>query len=355
MIKIGILTFHFSHNIGSALQTYALRKYLLSLGAGVECNVINYEKKDWIPIPLFSDCKSNVLQYVKRRIVFSLVKIRIAYFVRFQRRYCGLTKRYGRADLQKLNETYDLFVFGGDQIWCVENHKVDETYFGDFVRDESKKVSYAPSFGITKLPENRKANIAKLLSKFKMISVREKSGQEIVNDLLGYRPQIVLDPVFLINREAYDDLAGGKKVNTGNCFCYIRNKNYGCAMEFATIASKKKNLMLQTVSDTDLNGKYIPIIGPERWLRLVKSADLIVTNSFHGMCFSIIYHKEFYVDANQNETRILNILEMLGLEDRLLPLKDGKEAKPINWNNVDNIIAKHRQESFDYIKQAIFN
>lgn len=281
--------------------------------------------------------------------------MRIAIFKKFQRQYCGLTKRIKKEDLPNLNSQYDMFVFGGDQIWCVENSKVDDTYFGDFINDNRKKISYAPSFGITHLPGTYKEKIGDYLGKFKAISVREKSGQEIIKEILRIEPSIVLDPVFLIGKEYYDKLATKTKEKDNFCLCYIRDKSYGIAVDTAKELTERYHLKMMTLSGTDLNGSRFPIVGPESWLSLIKSAKIIVTNSFHAVCFSIIYHKEFYVDANQNATRIINILKMLGLEDRILPINKIYDAKSIDWNKVDKIIECECQKSKQYLKEAIFS
>lgn len=354
-MRIGILTFHFSNNVGSALQAFALRKYLISQGQDVKCSVINYEKRGWIPSPNLTKFKLEVYEYLRQMVVYALVIISIKWFTRFQRKHCELTKRVTREELHALDDKYDMFVFGGDQIWCVENRKVDDTYFGDFVKDKQKKISYAPSFGITQLPDGKKEHIKQLLSEYKCISVREKSGQEIVADLLGYNPTIVLDPVFLIGKKSYEELEDSAVKLEGYCLCYIRDKNKGYTMEYAERFAYSQNLKLHTVAGTYLDGRHFPIIGPEAWLKLIKRANLIITNSFHAVCFSIIYHKDFFVDANQKGTRILNILGMLGLEDRLLPIKEETQVRPIDWNRIDAIIQQHREVSESYLKQAIFS
>lgn len=273
--------------------------------------------------------------------------------MRFQKKYCGLTKKLKREELSELNNYYDCFVFGGDQIWCLDNAKVDDTYFGDFVKERSKKISYSPSFGITQLPEESKKRVASLLGEFKSLSVREKSGQAIVFEMLGYYPKLVVDPVFLLKETSYNELIKeyeGPKY----CLCYVRERQFGNMMKMATDIAKRNDFSVLSLAGTSLNGKRIPIIGPEVWLGLIKGAEVILTNSFHAVCFAIIFHKDFYVEANANSTRLINILEMFELQDRLLPLQK-TQSKPIDWVKVDSILEEHRNESIAYLNQALFD
>lgn len=225
-MRIGILTFHFSHNVGSALQAFALQKVISNFeynGCKVECDIINYEKPGWLG--KFNIGLYNIWRWPMFMIVRMLMRLRIWMFKKdFLLKYGHQTKRYSRCQLTKLNNVYDKFVTGSDQIWNLENPKVDETYFLDFVCDDNKKIAYAPSFGEEFICSEFKKVISKWLLKYNHIAVREKSGVGIVEELTGRKCQVVLDPTLLLKSEDYLKLSIKPKVGGGHFSVYKGQK-----------------------------------------------------------------------------------------------------------------------------------
>lgn len=256
-----------------------------------------------------------------------------------------------RNDLQQLLSQFDVFITGSDQVWNQDNAKVDGTYFLDFVDRESKKISYAPSFGVDKLSEEQARRATNWLSSFNIenISVREQQGVDLVSRLIGYEPVITLDPAFLLTQEQRRKIAKPPK-ESGYIFLYERVDSQSIC-EFAKKLSKETGLPIIQCGGYSWHtvGKRARGLRPDDWLGYIQNADYIVTNSF--------YRKPFFVEMRQGKhgntnSRLSSILNQLQLNDRVISEEIDVHEK-IDYDAVIPILDEKRAESINWLKSRL--
>ena len=324
-MKIGILTFHSAVNYGAVLQCWALAEKLKSMG--FEVFIINYVssfiKEKYSPFSwTFLSEKSLMgkVQYLMLHF-FKRGKI-IARNEKFST-FINACFRYVSLDL--IDEKMDIVLVGSDQVWNTElTGGYDKHYFLDFpIKSQIKRISFAASSELVHFQRtingNNKAIMA--LSKFHALSVREEA---LKNELLskGLKDVVVVsDPTLLLDIEHYEKVVAEKIVDEKDLFVF-QVVNSPLTMKVAQKMAKSKNLKL-----VYLNASYrlfqkdknvsIPI-GPSEFLSLIKYSDFIITTSFHGTAFSIIYRKQFVTIRTAHMNRQENLLYMLGLSNRII-------------------------------------
>lgn len=364
--KVGILTFSYSSNPGSVLQAYALQKKISEIN-GCTASIINYQKthagkpilgKTVFYKPIRKWHPKKVIEWTLRIIAHP---IRMRKYEKFFNKYYNNypTKICGRNNLKALENEYDIFVVGSDQVWNLDSYNVDYTYFLDFVSNSHKKISYAASFGQSGVPERERKNAAKFISDFTSISVREENGIETVSQLTGKQAEWVLDPSLLLDKKDYNMAIPTMK--NRYVFLYLREDSSRLE-EFACKLAELHNLqVVKVLKHWRCNKKGHPFsaLGPLEWLGLMQNADFIVTNSFHGICFSIIFEKEFYVDLLKNNSSITNpriesLLKQFELTSRNIDAVENFESlEKIDYKTVNEIKLNRKNESLNYLKKAI--
>ncbi|MCI6329397.1 MAG: polysaccharide pyruvyl transferase family protein [Erysipelotrichaceae bacterium] len=339
--SIIICTWHYFQNIGSQLQAVALFNCIKNLGLNVK--VLNYRNKKY--------CKSHfdetikVIHPVFSLLCFLLKKRRAGLFNRFCYTNLDLTRLFYGKESISFKTKPDILVFGSDQIWA--QNVFDEVYFGSIscLSNDIKRFSYAPSVVTNQVYTKEQAFIIKEhLSLFSSVSFREPISSDISTCFGLKKYEVVCDPSLLMSKTFYEGLSNKKIVKK------IKNKNY-CLSYFLTQTEKTDhacsslkekygyrivNISKQSIECADLN--LYSKTGPAEFLALVSDSDFILTDSFHGVCFSLIYRKNFFVierfhsndDLNQNR-RISFLLDIFGLSDRILPF--GLE----NFNDIENV------------------
>jgi hypothetical protein len=353
MRKIGIVTFHRSVNYGAVLQSYALKYMINTLGA--QCNIIDYknpyiEEINKVKFLDFNSIKSlinGILTYHSRKAKFGK-------FVDFRKEYLMPVKFKNDLD-------YDAFITGSDQVWNYKLSQFDTTYFLDFVKDNNKKNSYAASFGISEIPNEHTEKYKNLLIDFNKISVREEQGLQIINTLLKREAPVVLDPTLLLDMGEWKNTF---RINNNSekkyilLYLMIPDPNL---IEFAEYLSKETGYEVIYITDKvkkSINATYARTVSPIEWLELFMDATYIVTNSFHGVAFSINFNKNFFMSllpstANVN-SRLENIINLFGLENRKI-VKGQKENifENIDYSRVNYILEQERVNSINYLKDII--
>ncbi|MCK5129868.1 MAG: polysaccharide pyruvyl transferase family protein [Clostridiales bacterium] len=349
-MKIGTITFHWGTNYGATLQAYALQQYLLSQGYDTE--IIDYKPR--------KVRQYEMLWTFVRRDFKRLIKLRK--FNIFRKFFLSLSKRtyYTNKQLVNLCQHYDTYITGSDQVWNVAftDHaegKPTLSYYLNFADKNKKRVSYATSFGTNELPDKIKSLVVSDLEQFDAISVREATGKGIIEDM-GFDATITLDPTLLLKENDYNKLLVGVKTkNTYPLFSYILHDNQSFAHEL-------KDHVYSTYFDSKQDAKYEnePISIPE-WLYNIKNAKLVLTNSFHGVIFSILFHKKFIVvpvEGSDMNDRIITLLNYVGLSDRLITSVN-KEAidRLINsntdWNKVDSDLQVYKKSSEAFLHETL--
>lgn len=359
-MKIGIITFHTALNYGAVLQTYATYTILIKMGNDVE--IINYHapfnEKRFAPkgMKYFFNIRNiaNILLHnsyqhfnksVFNQFITNHLKTTIPY--------------YDASELFKLNEVFDTFISGSDQVWNLACTEGDDTYYLPFVDDLKKRNAYAVSLGYNQVPENMKVIYAKLINGFNNISVREKAGVRIVKELTDKDATLVLDPTLLLSRSQWKKIADFSKVPMGRYLLMYLMSEDKALIKFAKEFAKRKDLQIIYINQRAFHMKgavNIKNITPEQWIGLFLRADTIVTNSFHGLVFSINFHKLFYTKYIPNSisnSRLETILDLLSLHNRRLGSSTYDVNSEIDYVSVDLELQELRKHSILYLKKII--
>ena len=361
-MKVAIITFHRAINYGAVLQVLALQESIMKLNH--EATVIDYRCK-----AIEEDYKNIRLKkgVGLKSIVNNVISYPIRYkkkkeFYRFVEKNLNLSSSIysSNAELIKSNDEYDIFITGSDQVWDDKCVKFDKAYFLDFVSESSKKNSYAASFSFGELPNDLKEEYRARLKDFNNISVREEVGKKIFGQLLNKNIVVSLDPTLLLNKEEWSKYATERLIEQKYILIYsvhAPNKLF----KFAEELSNKTGFKLVNINDSwqrKVNAKYLRGISPSEYLSLFKNAQYILTNSFHGTVFSLIFNKKFMVElvskTNKINHRSKHLLELLGLEDRILENIDGKwQDDDIDYKNVNCILEIERKKSIQYLENIL--
>lgn len=361
-MKCGIITFHRAINFGAILQTYALQSSLEKLG--VDCEVIDY-RSEFIE-RYYQPLSLNKLPNIKRVLAIVLKNGVISEnrqsFIDFSEKYLKRSTIIykSKQDMKKSNEKYDVFISGSDQVWSYITAGFDKNYFLDFVTDEKKKSSYAASFGVENIPEEYKKEYIKLLSSYENVSVREEQGAKIIRELLGTTPQVVLDPTLLLDRNEWEKIASGKSENQRYLLLYLIAESKKIITMAKKIA-KERNLKIIYINDRWYKRRGMESrskTSVNDFINLFLNADCVVTNSFHGICFSINFKKEFFVqllpEPAKVNSRLENILNMFNLSDRRVEdLQTLKLMQPINYKVVHKKLNDERMKAKEYLNGVI--
>lgn len=263
------------------------------------------------------------------------------------------------------SDEYKKFVCGSDQIWCSTTLYVDPLMYLRFA-PKHKRVAYAPSIGRNYIPSYNRRQMKKYINDIPSLSIRETEGQGLIRELTGREAPIVLDPTLLYDKSHWDKLKA--KVETGEKYmlCYFLDTPKERVQKRLAEVSKERGLrIIALVSKLDVceaedASVIYPDCGPREFLSYVENAELTVTDSYHGMLFSITYGKDFWsVEREYGEfdqsSRQKTVLRMLSLENRYL-LPDGDlsfSAEPIDHAAVKKIIEQRRKESLDHLKKSL--
>lgn len=369
-MKIATITFNHAHNHGSMLQTYALQQFICKLckqvGVTVEYTVIDYDTD--VQRELYNVFKSGLnAKSIAKNCIASLyykaLKARHAKFESFLRDKCHLSKRY--ATPQQLADSApvaDMYISGSDQLWNVRSQDFSDVYYLPFVK-AGKRISYAASFGPLKIDWSKydAPKYTNLLSNYQVISVREEGSADNVEHLTGTRPQVHLDPTFMLTVEEWRKVQSDANYRDGKyilLYCLEPSKAQLCV---AKAISKKLDLPIVVLRYNNTNDWFNPFVhkydaGPTDFLAYIDHAALVLSSSFHGTAFSLIYHKPFYVFNGLTDNRISSILHSIGLEERSIEtIADIEKIKidAIDADRIDAFLDDERARSTNYLTESI--
>lgn len=362
-MKCGVITFHRAINFGAVLQTYALNKVINDLG--VDCEVIDYYcttlEKQYKPLSIKSliELKKMASILLKN----AQVKDNRKSFDDFSKRYIKFSREkfYSNKDLINCNKNYDIFIAGSDQVWSYYCAGFDTAYFLDFVKDNHKKNSYAASFGVESIPNQYISKYNELLKDFNNISVREEQGAEIVKSITKREATVVLDPTLLVTKEQWNEISPENNQSEKYILVYLLAETKSI-FKFAKTLAKDKNLKIVYIHDRLFNKggvKNLNKVSPDRWVSLFINAEYIVTNSFHGVAFSINLEKEFYMEylpepAKVN-SRLENILKVFNLNNRCINDNISSFNEKIDYKTVSKLVQYEREKSINYLSNEILS
>ncbi len=367
-VKIAAITFHGSHNYGSMLQAYALQQYVTDLccqkGVACDYSIINYRsavQKDLYlqkpPTSLRGAAKLLMkLPYHKK------LKEKSRAFEDFLQNFLHVTDEYStETQLRAHCAAYDCYISGSDQIWNVRCRDFSFAYLLEFAQE--KKISYAASLGPLDIDFSQydQARFASALESYAHISVREEKSQKAIQELLGGKDcAIHVDPTLLLGKDDWRAIQSGMNIRNGQ---YILFYCLEPSPEHVKIAKAVSDSLKLPVVSTGYRNKHDYVnpffkaynAGPLDFLSLVDHAALVLTSSFHGAVFSILYHKPFWAIDGMRDGRIRTLLELVGAQRN--SLEGGTAAEAIGKMPMpvfaDDVIANERTRSRQYLEQAL--
>lgn len=367
--KVEVITMHRIVNYGSVLQAYATQQIIKKLGYDIEFIDYYPERMHMMGMLKRIKNKKNIfkksffLRNIARIIILPSYIKRFFVFKNFIKDKLNLSEKtyYTYDDINKKLPIADIYCTGSDQVWNSGwNEKIDKSFFLDFgCIDNTKKIAYAASFGKDKLNENEIDKTKELLKKYKYISVREKSGVNILENLGIENSTNVVDPTLLLNKKNWESITSDKYDNKDYILIYNLNRNKKID-KYSKKISKQTGLKIKRLSYQFHefykigNSCFIPNVSD--FLSLIKNSKYIITDSFHAIVFSVIFNKEFFIlYPDKYSTRLQSILELLNLEDRVIyDITDLKILnKKINYKSVNKKINVLKKESIEWLKDAL--
>lgn len=370
-MKIGIMTFWESQdNYGQQLQAFALQTYLKNMGHEVyliQCKrtpIPQKEKRFFrrIKTALYNLKKRVIQQYNKE------VGPPNRFFDEFRKKYIKLGETEYRflTELKVNPPKADAYICGSDQIWNNSFTISCEPYLLGFGNKETKRIAYAASFGQRELSPPTQELFKKYLGDFDAISVREKSGVNLCT-MLGYkRAYWVPDPTLLFNKSQWLSMLNIKKIETGagkRLFLYVLGNSelHDKNKYFEYFRSETALEIIHTSANNDLSGIFFPSV--EQWVFELSTCNYVVTNSFHGTIFSILFEKPFIVLPNTGSAsgmneRITSLLGKLNLSEHMLESFEALEVerllkKEINWSEVNDVLNEWKKDANSFLSMAL--
>lgn len=370
--KVGILTFHCSDNFGAMLQAYGLLTRLRK--EGFDAFIVNYAPafltgRDWF-LPYFPAKSPGrrldvFLWGLKRNLLAGRTwRARRRLMAGFRTAHLTGKDRPIRSIRGLARVKADLLIVGSDQIWNPAlTFGLRAAYFGAFQNSRVRKtVAYAASFGADTLPKGAEPEFEKLLASVHRVSMREKAAAEYVSARFGRKAVHVVDPVFLLSGEEWRAVAKHPQgdLEKGGFLFYYETEPCEPLRQAAARLSREKGLAVIALSANENRWGRWPFCGvwaagPAEFLGWLSAAEYVFTNSFHGLAFSILLHKPFYIcNHGTVGARIKSLLETTGLTGRMAaggyaPDIDG----PINWTEVETLLQAHRQQSVEFLLQSL--
>ncbi len=348
MTHISILTLHFYDNFGSVLQGWALRQYLNNL-PGYHAEIIPFRPENIPDYQYFTDPKLCARFRDKQKL-----------FSAFRHECLGLTVPDGGEEVLTALKS-DVYVAGSDIIWSREHAGLHPAYFLDFVKSGAKRVAYAAS---QRLRLEDEAVAGCFLPQFDAISVREATDAVRISRLAGMPARTVLDPTLLLTKEDYAPLECDDNGLPEEPYLLFYSLTHDpAAVDAANLLAKRFGLrMVHYLADYPpsifpKDAACFAFCGPRDFLRYVKRASLVFTNSYHGTIFSILYQRPFYAQVTRGgmSTRIIELTASLGLENRRYggwtDLKHSTMEQ--EWSATNTKLEMLREQSKDFLRNAL--
>ena len=383
--KVGVVSCYFKHNYGSMLQAYATQKILDDMN--IENETINIDKNID-----FSNGKKKYymgqvfnFQFIKSKLGMIKLKldkkinkslgknisIRDKKYEEFRKNF-RLTEPYKTyAELyEKAEKDYSSVIVGSDQLWLPVN-VVADYYTLNWVPEDVNKISFSTSFGVSVIPEKYKEDYKKFLNRINYLSTREVAGQKIIKELTGRDATLVCDPTLLFSKDEWMSIQQEEPIIKGKyIFCYFLGKNIE-HRKFAERLKEKTGCKIVSLNHADEYVKYSDVfadeiaydVGPAEFLNMIRNAEYVCTDSFHGTVFSLINNVKFFTFRRYNNkskvstnSRIDSLLGIVNLKERLINGDEDVEKeieKKINFENVNMKLEEFRNTSKEFLKNAL--
>lgn len=353
MLHVCGITFDHTTNYGSSFQAYALQAAVekISLSDGTKCSY------QLIPIRKCEDWP--VIRTWKHLLVAPFVALNRRMFVEFEQEHMHYAETHRISDFVELNSITDAFVCGSDVIWNPDLNKNIDAFYLNFAT--KYRFSYAASFGKSEISENTRRKVAQYLPAFNSLSVREKSGIDIIQNSIGFTAQIVCDPVFLVDRNEWEEIIRKEISKKKYIFVYITHLSrpierflerlkHSTGLNIVYAANGPKQALKQGLFQVQT---------PDKWLQLLHDAQYVVTNSFHATAFSVLFHKKFFTVVNGEKSKGINVrmydfLSTIGLTDRIFSeIPEELDLSEINYRDIDPKIEAIREKSLEFLRENL--
>lgn len=387
--------YHNQSNYGGLLQAYALAKHLAD--QGFDTKQICYDNSSSSKIKYLGKIAQTEGIFKTLGKIFKKIQLKINHTCNFvltkfyhadqsisTRKHAMVEFREGVSHTDRIYnidtiyecDEFDIYICGSDQVWhgITSYSELNKGYWLRFVKGGALKISYAPSIALGSIPKGANSKIKEALEDFQAISVREKNDREQLEKIMcGRKIEWVLDPTLLLDQNDWDQIATKNLFPSEKyIFAYLlgdKKSDRKCIERFA----KTHNLKIVTIPylhniycscDRKFGDIKISDVSPNVWVSLIKNAEYIFTDSFHGSVFSIIFHKNFYTFRRSNDKdpasmnfRIYSLFDLFGLNSRLISNQtspsDILSIVPVDYEEVDRILNKERCRSFDFLRSAI--
>ena len=362
--KIGILTLNGYNNYGNRLQNYALEEILRSMDFEVETILVDRNNQDELSkrlrkISSFKGLLGKIQNRFKLLLSKKIMNERKEKFIKFSKDYLFETDYIISNNIvpDDISSKYDFFITGSDQVWNPNNLHGTTFYFLPFAPFK-KRIAYAPSFGVSELPDELKKNYSKWLGEMTHISVREDDGANIIKDLTGRTAPVLVDPTLLLTKEKWLKISkeAPNKPKREYLLTYFLG---GIPEEFKkqirVLAKKSK---LEIINLGDIKEKDTYRTGPSEFIDYIHNSSFFLTDSFHGAVFSIIFEKPFLVFERAGTismySRIDTLLNKFDLSSRKIEyIKSNEDIFKIDFSHVIPILEVERKKALEYLKNAL--
>lgn len=346
-MKVGIVTFTYGDNYGQRLQNYAMQE-LLSRYADEVYTLRQIKPK----VKLKTQVKQCLINIKERKV--GLLKRRSKKFREFDEKYIhyysekiGPEKDFCSAD------NFDYFVVGSDQVWSPFSPDVNSSMFLEFAPN-CKRISFSPSISAEEIPESKKEYYKRCWNSFKDLSVREYKGAKLIEELTGRKATVTLDPTLMFGKDFWEKRVKrpNKNIPQRYLLCYY----LGITQQEKLINQlcRERNLIKIDV----LNNRSFIDIDPFEFLYLIKNAEIVVTDSFHGTIFSILFKIPFVVCSRQGtvhnmESRFDTLNRMFNIQGRYASVLQGADIMKVDWDHISDTLESERKKSENYLIESL--
>lgn len=362
--NVGIITFHRAENYGAFLQAYALYKEISNNYKNGKVKVIDYRSKiieKPYKLIYLGDKDKIIYNFLKSIILLPKNMVRKNNFTQFRNKYIDTTKSiYNKDNISTYLKDYKYLITGSDQVWNDDITRDDKSLYLLYSDANLKceKISYAASVGSDKKNPVCYKNIAAAIKDYKMVSVREELSKNNLSEYTKKQINVCLDPVLLHSSKFWDGIRRNAKIKAKYVFVYTITTDY-TMISYAEKIAREKGLIIVHVDKKDrykCKSKSMYHCGPDVFVDLIANAEYVLTNSFHGLAFSIVYKKKFMIfPMKERNSRLENLLKLSKLEERVYT--DTKQNScidnEIDYKNAYKELNKEQKKSKEFIYNAL--
>ena len=353
-MKIGLITIHDTLNYGSLLQTFGLYKCIESLGKDItlvdyKCKTIAKRERTF----KLNECRT-LSDYVRHILYHKKLAKQKDNIWNFIRSNMKVSATFDSDSIKKSNDIFDSFLVGSDIVWGMNITGHDFSYMLDFADANKKKIAFSSSVG-TKWQQEDEFKIKDLLSRFEKISVREQLAADWIEELLGRKIPVTCDPTMLWTCNFWQQYASSQNIPTKNyVLVYMRTKDERNIKDAKKYAYKRGLPVYYINFDVPKLGVHnIQPLTVQDWIGLFANADTVFSASYHGLLFSLYFHKNVFYYNRGNKSRMISLCKELCIEDKEGNIKNINNDTHINYKYVDNILKIKREKSWNILKDAL--